>query len=198
MIESERVILTIALPMIADLISACAPENYLADLRRIHYLANVCLVLRLRHSLSSTYWLNVNDTSFPFVGVIEHTNFESRARYADEHIVYLSKYLPHTDQMYLMSDAEVLDFALPHLQRMFPMFERNWIVRHHVWRARWAQPVIEKNYSRMIPDRNGPWSGFHICSMAQIYPEDRGTNYAIREGRALGRDILGTSVVSQK
>jgi hypothetical protein len=25
--------------------------------------------------------------------------------------------------------------------------------------------------------------------MAQVYPEDRGTNYAIREGRAAGRRI---------
>jgi hypothetical protein len=33
-------------------------------------------------------------------------------------------------------------------------------------------------------------SGFHICSMAQIYPEDRGTNYAIREGRKVAAHIL--------
>ena len=32
--------------------------------------------------------------------------------------------------------------------------------------------------------------GFHLCSMAQIYPEDRGTNYAIREGRALATKLV--------
>jgi hypothetical protein len=27
--------------------------------------------------------------------------------------------------------------------------------------------------------------------MAQIYPEDRGTNYAIREGRRIGKRLAG-------
>jgi hypothetical protein len=66
---------------------------------------------------------------------------------------------------------------------MFPKMERNWIRRHHLWRARWSQPVVEKHYSSLIPAEDGPINGLHICSMAQIYPEDRGTNYAIREGR---------------
>ena len=34
---------------------------------------------------------------------------------------------------------------------------------------------------------NGHGAGFYIASMAQVYPEDRGTNYAIREGRKVGR-----------
>ena len=38
--------------------------------------------------------------------------------------------------------------------------------------------VVEKIIV-LIP--HGPIQGMHICSMAQIYPEDRGTNYAIRE-----------------
>jgi hypothetical protein len=38
----------------------------------------------------------------------------------------------------------------------------------------------------MIPAQDGPLSGFHLCSMAHIYPEHRGTNDAIREGRKPG------------
>lgn len=189
-IEADRIVVTIALPLLADLIESWAPKEYLSSLRRINYLANVCLILRLKRSLSDTYWLNVNDTSFPFVGVVEHTNFESQASYGGDHVVYLSKYLPHTDHMYLMTDDEILDFAIPHLKRMFPEFDKEWIVQHHVWRARWAQPVIERNYSEMIPSHKGPWPGLYIHTMAQIYPEDRGTNYAIRAGRAAAREII--------
>ncbi len=58
------------------------------------------MVLELRHSLSDTYWLNVNDPSFPYVGIIEHTNFESPESYGGSHIVYLSKYLPASDPLY--------------------------------------------------------------------------------------------------
>ncbi len=82
------------------------------------------LVLQLDRSLSSTYWLNVNDPSFPYVGVIEHTNFERPETYAGDHVVYLSKYLPHTEALYLMSPDEVLDYSLPYLKTMFPAFDR--------------------------------------------------------------------------
>jgi len=72
---------------------------------------------------------------------------------------------------------------------MFPAMERKWIQGHHLWRARWSQPVVEKNYSSLIPGEDGPKSGFHVCSMAQIYPEDRGTNYAIRAGKSIGERL---------
>ena len=184
--KSDRVIATTALPLIADMVREWADDNYVRSLERIQYIGNVCLVLELDRPLSQTYWLNVNDPSFPFVGVIEHTNFERPETYGGKHIVYLSKYLPHTEEQYLMSADELLDFALPYLQKMFPKMERNWIQRHHLWRARWAQPIVEKNYSKLIPSRDGPISGFHVCSMAQIYPEDRGTNYAILAGKNIG------------
>ncbi len=186
---ADNVIVTTALPIAADMIQNWAPASYLARLRRIHYLANVCLVLELKHSLSETYWLNVNDPSFPFVGIIEHTNFEQAETYSGRHIVYLSKYLPHTDSIYQMNDDEMLDFALPYLQKMFPELRREWILAHHLWKARWSQPVVEKQYSQLIPEEEGPCPGFYLCSMAQIYPEDRGTNYAIREGRSLGKRL---------
>lgn len=192
-IRSNRVILTTALPLVADMIGSWADPDYLKRLRRIKYLANVCLVLQLDRSLSSTYWLNVNDTSFPYVGVIEHTNFQSSALYGGDHVVYLSKYLPHTDALYQMSEEEVLAYSIPYLQRMFPSFEKSWIRSHHVWRARWSQPVVERNYSNLVPDQDGPKAGFHICSMAQIYPEDRGTNYAIREGNAIAARLIDMS-----
>ena len=80
-------------------------------------------------------------------------------------------------------------FSVPHLQKMFPNFDASWIRKANVWRARWSQPVVEQRYSSLIPAEDAPMSGLHICSMAQIYPEDRGTNYAVRQGRAIGRRL---------
>ena len=188
-VTSYGVIATTALPLIADMIRGWADHSYIKNLESVQYIGNVCLVLELDRPLSKTYWLNVNDPSFPFVGVIEHTNFERPATYGGSHIVYLSKYLPHTDVLYSMSADELLDYSLPYLQKMFPKLERGWIQRHHLWRARWSQPIVEKHYSKLIPEEDGPMDGLHICSMAQIYPEDRGTNYAVREGRRIGARI---------
>jgi protoporphyrinogen oxidase len=188
-VPARAVLLTQALPLIADLLEGHTPHDYVAGLRRIDYLANICLVLELDRSLSDTYWLNVNDPSFPFVGVIEHTNFEPPENYGGRHIVFLSKYLPESDALYQMADDDVLDFAVPHLQRMFPDFRREWVSAHHVWRARFSQQIAEPGYSKLIPAEQSPIANVLITSMAQIYPEDRGTNYAVREGRRVAKDI---------
>ncbi len=196
-LAADAVIATPALPLVADLLAPHVAPTYVTHLRRIRYLANVCLVLELDRKLSDTYWLNVNDPHFPFVGVIEHTNFEPVSTYAGRHIVYLSKYLPVTDPFYALADNQLLDTILPALQRMFPAFQRNWILDFHVWRARYAQPIVERRYSSLIPRHETPVAGLFISTMAQIYPEDRGTNYAIREGRKVG-DLVAQCVNSLK
>ena len=190
-IPASGAILTPALPIVADLLEPHASREYADGLRRVRYLANVCIVLGLDRSLSETYWLNVNDPSFPFVGVIEHTNFEPPPTYGGRHIVYLSKYLPESDELYQMSDTDAVRFCVPYLRRMFPAFDESWIQESHVWRARYAQPVVERGYSRLIPPVETPVRGAFLATMAQIYPEDRGTNYAIGEGRKIARVVDG-------
>lgn len=188
--DCRRVLATPALPLISDLIKEWADTDYVSKLNAIKYLANMCLVLELDRPLSSTYWLNVNDPSFPFVGVIEHTNFQRSGDYGGRHIVYLSKYLTHTSDLYGMDAEQFLGFAVPYLTKMFPSLDRDWITAYHLWKARWAQPIVVKGYSQLIPDWHGPKTNFYICSMAQVYPEDRGTNYAIRDGRRVAQMIL--------
>ena len=188
-VQADAVLATTALPLFADLVAPHVDESYEERLRSIDYLANVCLVLELDRSLSSTYWLNVNDPGFPFVGVIEHTNFEPASTYGGRHIVYLSKYLPEDADLFRMSDDEVVDYCVPYLERMFPEFRREWILGAHVWRARFSQPIVVRHYSRLIPEVETPIAGLFLSTMAQVYPEDRGTNYAIREGRRVGVQI---------
>ncbi len=183
-LPADAVIVTPALPVLARLMGAHLSAEQLASYARIKYLANVCLILELDRRLSDSYWLNVNDSSFPFVGVIEHTNFEAPAQYGGRSIVYLSRYLPADHSHFGLDDDATLEHCLPYLSVIFPQFRRDWIVKHHVWRARYAQPVVTKDYSAFIPALRSPIEGVYLASMAQIYPEDRGTNYAVRDGRA--------------
>lgn len=184
-VSGDEFLFTPSFPIIADIFEGSADPAWLARLRRVKYLGNVCLVLRLNHSLSETYWLNVNDPGFPFVGVIEHTNFDVPENYKGTHIAYLSRYLAVEDPIWRYSDEEYFEFALHHLKRMFPQMERSWVVEYKVWRSEYAQPVTERNYSQYVPGRETPYENARISTMAQIYPEDRGTNYAIREGREI-------------
>jgi protoporphyrinogen oxidase len=188
-IPASSVLLTVPLPLAADLVVPIAPTGYAESLRRIRYLSNICIVLELNRSLSSMYWLNVNDPSFPFVGVIEHTNFEPASTYGGRHIVYLSKYLPNSAELYRMSDEDAACVAVDALKRMFPEFREGTVINAHVWRADYAQPLVERHYGRLIPDFATPIKNLFLSSMAQVYPEDRGTNYAVRNGVRAAREI---------
>ena len=188
-ITSKHFLFTPSFQIIANIFEGKANKQWLDSLRRVNYLGNMCLVLQLDRSLSDTYWLNVNDPGFPFVGVIEHTNFDPPENYNGKHIVFISRYLATQDPVWAFKDREYLDFAVEHLRRMFPEFSESWVQDFRVWRAEYAQPVTERNYSQYVPKRETPFANATISTMAQIYPEDRGTNYAIREGKDVAREI---------
>jgi protoporphyrinogen oxidase len=178
----DRVLVTTA----PDLFLEMAPElpaAYRDQLAQIKYLANVCLVMSLDRSLSDTYWLNVGDPSIPFTGVIEHTNMQRPDIYGGAHLAYLSRYLDPEDPFYDMSAEELLEAYVPHLQKMFEGFSRDWVKEAWAWRARYAQPVIGLNYSDLKPAFRTPVEDLWLCCMAQIYPQDRGINYAVAYGQ---------------
>jgi protoporphyrinogen oxidase len=189
-VVGREYLFTPSFPIIAKLFGGSGHDAWVNSLERVKYLGNMCLVLRLNKSLSDTYWTNVNDPGFPFVGVIEHTNFDLPENYAGTHIAFLSRYLAVDDPVWAFTDEQYLDFAFPHLQRMFPKMQKDWILEYRVWRADYAQPVTEKNYSQYVPATATPFENGSIYTMAQIYPEDRGTNYAIREGRKAADALL--------
>ncbi|AUT60268.1 NAD(P)/FAD-dependent oxidoreductase [Paraburkholderia terrae] len=188
-VAAKEFLLTPSFAVIANMFDGAADQKWLASLRRVNYLGNMCLVLQMDRSLSDTYWLNVNDPGFPFVGVIEHTNFDAPENYDGKHIVFISRYLATQDPVWAYGDKEYLDFAIEHLQRMFPEFSESWVQEFRVWRAEYAQPVTERDYSKYVPGQATPFNNATISTMAQIYPEDRGTNYAIREGRNVAKAI---------
>lgn len=191
--SGKQFIFTPSFSIIADILNEIGDATWLQSLRRVNYLSNMCLVLELNKSLSDTYWLNVNDPGFPFVGVIEHTNFDPPENYDGKHIVFLSRYLAKQDPVWAYTDEQYLNFALEHVKKMFPEFEKNWVEDYRVWRAEFAQPVTERHYSEYVPPQETPFTNTWISTMAHVYPEDRGTNYAIREGRNIAKRLLENS-----
>ncbi len=186
----DRVIVTTA-PALFTQIAPDLPADYRARLDQIKYLANVCLVMRLDRSLSDTYWLNIGDPSIPFTGVIEHTNLQRPEIYGGAHLAYLSRYLTPSDPYYHMSTDELLHAYLPPLQKLFRGFSLDWVQQAWAWRERYTQPVIGLGYSQLKPPLQTPIANLWLSCMAQIYPEDRGMNYAIVYGRKVVREMLG-------
>jgi protoporphyrinogen oxidase len=114
---------------------------------------------------------------------MEHTNLVPPEVYGGRRIVYLSDYVLPEDPKWKMRDAELWSLYLPALARINPRFDSSWILRKLISRGEYAQPIIPANYSRLLPPIKTPVPGLYSACMAQIYPEDRGQNYAVKIGR---------------
>lgn len=98
---------------------------------------------------------------------------------------------PLKTRFWKLNDEAYFNEAIMHLQKMFPTLKQNWIVDYRIWRAEFAQPITEKGYSDYVPSQDTPFANAWISTMAQIYPEDRGTNYAIRDGYRIAHKVEG-------
>ncbi|MEZ4522247.1 MAG: NAD(P)/FAD-dependent oxidoreductase [Thermomicrobiales bacterium] len=177
----DAVIATTPTPLLARLMPDL-PADYLEKLRGSIYQGAACVLLRLDRKLTDTYWLNIADPSLPFTVVVEHTNFIDPSEYDGNHYVYVNAYVD-VDHPYLsMSESELLDEYLGYLPALNPEFSRDWVQETWVFRTPAAQPVVGLNYSERRPDHRTPVPGVYLASMSQIYPEDRGTNYAVALG----------------
>ncbi len=123
--------------------------------------------------------------------MIEHTNLVSPDRYKN-HIVYVSSYLNPDHRLFLADDNEIAGVFEEGLARLIPSFRQIKVLRRFVSRAEHAQPIVTTDYAGRVPPLATPISGCWLASMAQIYPEDRGINYAIRLGHEAARRIMQT------
>ncbi len=150
-----------------------------------------CVVLALDRPLTSVYWLNVNDPGFPFMALVEHTNYRSAAEYGGRHLVYLGNYRPMASPLFSASLGDILDEFLPSLARLNPTFDRSWVVGSWAFAAPFAQPIVTVDYRHHIPPFATPVPGLWMASMFQVYPHDRGQNYSIALGERLVERLSG-------
>lgn len=162
------------------------PAPYLAGLRSLKHMGALVMVLSLKHQLSEEgyYWFNIpKNAGYPFLAVVEHTNFVSSEHFGGEHILYCGDYLPIDHEFFSLSKEDLLAKFLPAIQRFNPKFEPGWINKTWLFSTLYAQPVPLVNHSKNIPDIQTPIPGLYFASMSQVYPWDRGTNFAVEIGR---------------
>ncbi len=188
--EFDAVVATVASQRFLDM-APDLPESYSAPLRAIRYQDALCVSLVLKRPLTSFYWLNMSDESVPFVAIVEHTNLVGSDRYGGRHIVYVSNYVSPQSSLVAKSVDELFDLYEPHLRRINPAFDRSWVIERRLHHGRDAQPVFAVGAERRIAPHRTPVPGLYLANMAQIYPQDRGQNFAILMG-----DRVATMVAS--
>jgi protoporphyrinogen oxidase len=136
------------------------------------------------------YWISLpKREGIPFLALVEHTHLIDPSHYAGDHLLYLGDYLPADHPYFACSAEQLLDEFAPHLVRFNPAFDRSWITGAWVHKARYAQPVPPTGYQAMIPALKTPLPGLYFASMSQVYPWDRGTNFAVELGRTVAAAI---------
>lgn len=190
--KSERfnkVLVTLSPEAMSRLVPSL-PEDYLRGLLNLKSMGAVVVTLALSHQLSKEgyYWYNLpKSAGYPFLALVEHTNYVSADRFSGDHIVYMGDYLEPGHEYFQLSKDEILDRFLPALKKFNPNFERDWVRESWLFRTAYAQPVPLVNHSQNIPAIETPLRGVYFASMSQVYPWDRGTNFAVEIGRRAAR-----------
>ncbi len=170
------------------------PDTYRDQLQSLRSLGAVVMVITLSQKLTDYYWFNLpKDADFPYLAMVEHTNFLPPEHYGGDHIIYCGDYLSTDHEYFSMSEDELLERFLPSLKLFNPNFDRSWIKQKWLFKAPYAQPVPFVGHSKNIPDLKTPIDGLWLASMSQVYPWDRGTNFAVELGRRVAKRIVESS-----
>ncbi len=180
-------------PRLMSRLAPSLPPDYLSQLNNLKSMGAVVLILSLTHQLSESgiYWHNlVKEAGFPFLAMCEHTNFISPDHFGGDHLIYCGDYLSPDHVYFKLTEGELLDRFVPALSRFNPKFDRSWIKKAWLFREPYAQPVPPINHSHNIPDIRTPIDRLYFASMSQVYPWDRGTNFAVEIGRRTAKMIV--------
>lgn len=170
------------------------PADYLHGLLELKSMGAVVMTLVLDRQLSQQgyYWFNIpKSAGFPFLALVEHTNYLTPEHFGGDHIIYCGDYLEAGHEYFSLSDDELLARFVPGIQRINLGFDPKWVKQVWVHKTNYAQPVPLVNHSRNIPSIRTPIPGLFFASMSQVYPWDRGTNFAVEIGRKAAGMMVG-------
>jgi len=189
----DRVLATVPSHVLAKMIAgyeAEAPE-YFKKLRSIDYLDAVVQVFATKQKFTKYYWHNINTPNSPFVVFLSLTNLVGSERFDGLNIYYIGDYVPPEHEYMSAEKDELKKRWYGELKKIFPEFDETQVVDDALFKMRNAQHIVDIGYeqNKLVPYET-PCPGVLMCNFSQIYPMDRGTNYAVRDGNTMAEKIL--------
>jgi len=180
--------LALPLPISKDLIKNIIDKKTFNNLNNLKTIGALTLILRLKKPFlkDNVYWLNILEQEFPFVALVEHTNFIDKKYYGNEHIVYLGNYYSPDNLIFKRSKKEIWQQFSCFLKKINPDVEKN-LIGLEKFSSFLAQPIIPINYSKKMPPMKIANGKVFLASPNHIFPWDRGMNYSV----ALGKKVAG-------
>ena len=173
-------------------VSTIAPELMKSivpqlELPKIEYRAAICPLFILRSSVTPYYWINILDPNVPFSVIVNQPALLPSNYYHGRWPLYVGHYLPDSSELFKKSDKELAAYYLGYLRKIFPGIDQE-IVSCEIGRAKYAQPIVTAPWQPLQHTTNVPH--LYTTSMAHIFPEDRGVNYAIREAKQIAALLI--------
>lgn len=170
-----------AVPMLADL-----PEPLLARYRALPNIGVVCVLHKLRRSVSPHFWTNVNDPDMAIPGLVE---FSRLRPLGDGHVLYIPYYMPQTHEKFAWPDERFVAETTAYLKRLNPALTDADFLACKVGRLRYAQPVCGPRFLEQLPPVAPGIRGLQVADTSYYYPEDRGIAESVRLARAMAAAV---------
>lgn len=192
---ADAVISTVPVPLVNRLVPDL-PQDWQDKYADIKNIGVVCLLFKLRKSVTPHFWLNIVADDIEIPGLIEFSNL----RKVGDTIVYVPYYMPVTQPKWQWTDRQFIDEAFGYIKRINPAIGDADLLDAKVGRLRHAQPICEPHFADKLPPVQTPIAGLQIADTCYYYPEDRGVAESIRLGRRMaehaGRPTLDSAGVS--
>ena len=193
----DFVISTVSYDISRKILKEVLTDEESRKMKALKYTSAKTLLMYSKKQLTPFYWINIGDTQIPFGGIIEHTNMINSEKYNGTHIIYISNYMDKSDKLYQLDAKQLFDVYYKDLKKMNNHLEKEDILQVQCFEEEYAQPIITTNYSNKILDVQLEEKGIYMANMAQIYPEDRGINYAIKMGYEVAQKIINNKEVNK-
>ena len=183
-IPADAVISTMPTPHVSRIVPDL-PEDARARYEAIANIGVVCVVFRLKRSVTPHFWVNISDSRFEVPGIVEF----SRLRPTGDTVVYIPYYMPVTHPKFGRDDAFFRMEAFGYLKLINSSLREDDVVAFHVGRLRHAQPVCPPGFAAMLPPVETPIRGLQIADTSFYYPEDRGISESVRFGKMMAERV---------
>jgi protoporphyrinogen oxidase len=164
-------------------------REYISKIKNIKYLGVICLVFTSSQNISDYYWHNVNEQDSPFLVFIQHTNLIDKKNYENKHVYYICKYIDINDPFYNSDEKSISSEWFEYLGKIFNNFDAGQVSNQFLFKSKYAQHIVDKKYYNIVPENKEITKHIYLTNFSLIYPEDRGMNYAVREGVKMAEKI---------
>lgn len=184
----DKVIITTVSPIANFLIKDGISDKLRKNLSSVDQLGAICLILELKHSIQSEYWLNLCDKKSKVLVMVEHTNMIDKKYYGGRTLVYLANYLHRDDERFKLTDEEIVRQYTEILKDINKNYEDSWILNSYISRVPRAQTIFNTGALKKLPPFKIS-NNIYLANIDQMYPHDRNLDQGIELGKKVAKLI---------